>query len=49
MSGYGKEPESPLVIGTWKRWKRQTFISSTVYYTSDMFLYGTIQKSSSLL
>lgn len=28
MSGHGREPESPLVIDTWKRWKGQRSIST---------------------
>lgn len=34
MSAHGREPESPLVIGTWKRQKRQRSISSFIRHTA---------------
>lgn len=38
MSGHGGEPESPLVIGTWKRWRRQRDLSAASYITTQFKL-----------
>ncbi len=38
MSGHGREPESPLVIDTWKRRKRQRSISTLHFIVVVVFL-----------
>lgn len=37
MSAQGREPESPLVIGTWKIWERQRDPSADRYITLQTF------------
>ena len=43
MSAHGREPESPLVIGTWNRQKRQRSISSFIRHTAISLLLAFLR------